>query len=295
MKHAPLLLLLSVLASEAFTAPRRQLHRPRFTFRSEAADAEVVEAPSEEGVGVVEDMTESAASLKTRIFAACAASDRGFAASPADRAEIESLLDEISPLSPIEDPARGISEGADDAPLKACWRLVYTSASDVATLSANPIAALGGIYQDARELPIIMNVIDTKPRALDNLPPAAASAVATATRLNVQTRARPRGPSRVGLSFESIEVEPLQLLGMDLPSWLPPLKVDLPQLGLDLQRQIFGVSADEDPRDAASNPAFFDIKYLDDDFLVIRQGSNGIDSNGLFAAIKVNDLDVLAK
>lgn len=288
MKRSFFILLLATVASDAFTSPRRQLHRPPFALRSEPADAEVIEEVVNDPVA---SATESANSLKTRIFAACAASDRGFAASTADRAEIEALLEEISPLSPIEEPARGILEGADDAPLKACWRLVYTSASDVSNLSANPIAAPGGIYQDARNLPVIMNVIDTKPRALDNLPPAAAAAVATATRLNVQTRARPRGPSRVGLSFESIEVEPLQLLGMDLPSWLPPLKVDLPQLGLDLQRQVFGVSADEDPRDSASNPAFFDIMYLDDDFLVIKQGSPG----GMFAAIKVNDLGVLAK
>lgn len=160
----------------------------------------------------------------------------------------------------------------------------------MATLSANPFVGLGGIYQDARELPVIMNVIDTKPRALDNLPPAAAAAVATATRLNVQTRARPRGASRVGLTFESVEVQPLQVLGRDLPSWLPSLKVEFPKLGLDLQRRIFGVAADEDPRDAANNPAFFDVTYLDDDFLVIRQGSPG----GVFAAIKVDGLDALA-
>ena len=110
------------------------------------------------------------AALKSKLFAACAAADRGFAASPADREEIEALLDELSPLSPIEEPTRGIAEGAADAPLRKCWRLVYTSASDVSTLAANPLASLGGIYQDARELPVVVNVIDSFPRCVPASP-----------------------------------------------------------------------------------------------------------------------------
>ena len=110
--------------------------------------------------------TKDVAALKSKLFAACAAADRGFAASPADRQEIEALLDELSPLSPTDEPTRGLAEGAADAPLRKCWRLVYTSASDVSTLAANPLASLGGIYQDARELPVVVNVIDSFPRCV---------------------------------------------------------------------------------------------------------------------------------
>lgn len=227
-----------------------------------------------------------AAELKSQLLRACAASDRGFAASKSDREEIEALLSDLSPLSPTSDASRGVSTGDDDAPLKACWRLVYTSAADVSTLAANPLASLGGIYQDARQLPIITNVIDTFPRALANLPVAMATPLATTTRLKVQTRARPRSDTRVGLSFEKIEVEPLTILGQTPPSWLPQVKLDLPQLGLDIQRRIYGVSEDVDPRDAEANPSFFDVTYLDDDLLVIQQGSPG----GMFAAVKVDDL-----
>jgi hypothetical protein len=49
---------------------------------------------------------------------------------------------------------------------------------------------------------------------------------------------------------------------------------------------LFGVSESEDPRDAPTNPGFFDVLYLDDDFLVIKQGGSG----GIFAAIKVDGL-----
>ena len=230
--------------------------------------------------------TKDVAALKSKLFAACAAADRGFAASPADRAEIEALLDELSPLSPIDEPTRGLAEGAADAPLRKCWRLVYTSASDVSTLAANPLASLGGIYQDARELPVVVNVIDSFPRLLANLPPDAASRLATTTRLRVQTRARPRSATRVGLSFERVGAEQLAILGQEVPDWLPRPAVDLPQLGLDVQRRIFNVGDDEDPRDAASNPAFFDVMYLDDELLVIKQGSPG----GMFAAVAVDEL-----
>ena len=114
--------------------------------------------------------TKDVAALKSKLFAACAAADRGFAASPADREEIEALLDELSPLSPTDEPTRGLAEGAADAPLRKCWRLVYTSASDVSTLAANPLASLGGIYQDARELPVVVNVIDSFPRCVPASP-----------------------------------------------------------------------------------------------------------------------------
>jgi len=123
-------------------------------------------------------------------------------------------------------------------------------------------------------------------RLLANLPPDAASKLATTTRLRVQTRARPRSATRVGLSFESVGAEQLAVLGQAVPDWLPKPKVDLPQLGLDVQRRIFSVGDDEDPRDAASNPAFFDVQFLDEELLVIKQGSPG----GLFAAVAVDEL-----
>ena len=274
------------------------VHKPasRLHYSSAAAAAVEDAAPAEPAPAAVAepapaadaaDAAADAASLKAEIFAACAASDRGFAASAADRANIEALLEEIAELSPTANATAGLAAGAAGAPLAKCWRLVYTSASDVSTLGANPLAALGGIYQDARDLPVITNVIDLTPRALQNLPPGVAATVGTASRLRVRTRARPRGAARVGLSFERVEVEQLSVLGRKPPDWLPRLGVDLPQLGLDVQRRVFGVSDEAvDPRDADSNPAFFDVTYLDDDFLVIQQGSPG----GMFAAIKVDDL-----
>ena len=136
----------------------------------------------------------------------------------------------------------------------------------------------------ADDSPIRENI--SRRRLLANLPPDAASKLATTTRLRVQTRARPRSATRVGLSFERVGAEQLAVLGQAVPDWLPKPKVDLPQLGLDLQRRIFNVGDDEDPRDAASNPAFFDVMFLDEELLVIKQGSPG----GMFAAVAVDEL-----
>ena len=286
-------IMLSVTVAASALAPlTKRLGTPgRFVVVSSAYDVEGGEAGAVSSAPYdieepAAEPTKDVAALKSKLFAACAAADRGFAASPADRAEIEALLDELSPLSPIEEPTRGIADGAADAPLRKCWRLVYTSASDVSTLAANPLASLGGIYQDARELPVVVNVIDSFPRLLANLPPEAASKLATTTRLRVQTRARPRSATRVGLTFERVGAEQLAILGQEVPDWLPRPAVDLPQLGLDVQRRIFSVGDDEDPRDAASNPAFFDVMYLDDELLIIKQGSPG----GMFAAVAVDDL-----
>ena len=286
------ILLLVAVAASALAPLTKRLGTPaRIVVVSSAYDVEGGEAGAVSSAPYdieepAAEPTKDVAALKSKLFAACAAADRGFAASPADRQEIEALLDELSPLSPTDEPTRGLAEGAADAPLRKCWRLVYTSASDVSTLAANPLASLGGIYQDARELPIVVNVIDSFPRLLANLPPDAASKLATTTRLRVQTRARPRSATRVGLTFERVGAEQLAILGQEVPDWLPKPKVDLPQLGLDVQRRIFNVGDDEDPRDAASNPAFFDVQFLDDELLVIKQGSPG----GMFAAVAVDDL-----
>ena len=169
-------IMVSVTVAASALAPlTKRLGTPgRFVVVSSAYDVEGGEAGavSSAPYDIEEPAAEpkDVAALKSKLFAACAAADRGFAASPADRAEIEALLDELSPLSPIEEPTRGLAEGAADAPLRKCWRLVYTSASDVSTLAANPLASLGGIYQDARELPVVTNVIDSFPRCVPASP-----------------------------------------------------------------------------------------------------------------------------
>ena len=96
--------------------------------------------------------------------------------------------------------------------------MAYTSALDVLSLAANPISSVGAIYQDARNLPIIVNVIDQNPRLLSLLP--ATAKVQSTLRLKVMTRAKRRSTVRVGLDFETVMIEPKSLLGQ-VPSPRP--------------------------------------------------------------------------
>ena len=91
-------------------------------------------------------------------------------------------------------------------------------------------------------------------------------------RAKVQTRASPRTnqPMRVGLDFEAVKLVPVELLGQTVESVLPPLGFDIPKL--------FEVSEDV---------GFFDVTFLDEDLLIIRQNAPG----GLFALAKVDQID----
>ncbi len=91
-------------------------------------------------------------------------------------------------------------------------------------------------------------------------------------RAKVQTKASPRkgNAMRIGLDFESVSLNPVELLGQSVAKTLPPLGFDLPKL--------FEVSEDV---------GFFDVSFLDKELLVIRQNAPG----GLFVFVKVDDAD----
>lgn len=153
-----------------------------------------------------------ALSLTGRLFELCAGCDRGFAASKAERAAIEAVIDEL--------PSCGDS-GSEM--LRQKWKLVYTSAPDVSTLNANPLVQVGAVYQDARRWPVVVNVIDCSPRIASALPPPFTPEIVT--RINVLTRAEPRSEQRVGLTFERVEVQQ--------PFNFPALGFNLPQIAPD--------------------------------------------------------------
>ena len=122
----------------------------------------------------------------------------------------------------------------------------------------------------------ITNIIDLGPRLTSILPVPGDSIL----RQKVGTRGAARGPARVGLTFESVTVKPVSLLGQDLGA-LPPLKLDLPRLTLFGSRNIGAES------EAVEGPGYFDVLYLDGDFLAIKQNEPG----GLFVFTRRKDLD----
>lgn len=209
--------------------------------------------------------------LKQSLLRLAASYDRGFGASNKARDQATKIIQELELCNEETNASRGI-DGSENSPLRGTWRLIWTTASDVLVLAASPVAAPGAIYQ-VFEPPIVTNVIDFLPRIQSLFPPNMIPS--TVIRANVQTRAswRKENSNRIGLTFEKVQFQPLQLLGQSIDVF-PPLGLDLPKFP--------GTS------DASTGPGYFDTTYLDSDLLIIRQNAPG----GLFALIKVDSTDV---
>lgn len=76
----------------------------------------------------------------------------------------------------------------------------------------------------------------------------------------------------MGLVFEKITISPQKLFGNDV-SFLPAPTIDLPD---------FTSAA------SADSPAYFDIVYLDEDLLVIKQNTAAGVDGGMFIQVKVD-------
>ena len=211
--------------------------------------------------------TEDAESLKRRLLQLGASYDRGYGATSNARDKVDVTIQALERLNPSTDAARDISTGID-SPLTGSWRMVWTTAQDVLVLGASPLATTGAIYQ-VFEPPIVTNIIDFIPKIQSLFPSSIFPP--SLIRAEVKTRASPRTnmPMRVGLNFESVQLKPVQFLGMEMDS-LPPLAIDLPQIP--------GANSE-------TSPGYFDVSYLDKDMLIIRQNAPG----GLFVLVKADD------
>ena len=227
-------------------------------------------------IGVESDATNAAATilsteiLQSQLISLGASYNRGFGASSRARAQVGEIIQRLEAKNEERFAARGIG-GSTESPLAGAWRMVWTTALDVLSLEANPLATTGAIYQ-VFDPPVITNVIDLLPRIQSLLPPSLVPG--SLLRANVQTRAYERAnkPNRIGLEFQSVQLQPVQALGMDVKDLLPPLGLDLPRLP--------GMAQDE------NGPGYFDVTFLDDKFLIIRQ-----QGDGLFCLVKVDSID----
>jgi len=219
------------------------------------------------------------AKLKSDILALAAAYDRGYGATQGVKQKVDNLIDNLSGYQDIEDVATGFQPSGEyivdntlsPPPLKGCWQMVWTTAYDVLSI-ATPLATVSAIYQDIDpSLNSAINIIDLIPRTQAFLPPQLPTPV---TRLKVQTKATRRGPKRVGLVFESVEIQPFKnIIKDDLPI---PIKFDLPTRYLEQYLSNF------------DSPGYFDVTYLDTDMLIIKQNAPG----GCFVLIKVESTDL---
>lgn len=216
--------------------------------------------------------------LKNELLQLCASYDRGFGASPKARKEVDEIIAQLELMNPTPvNAARGVDgENSDEGPvpLEGAWRMIWTTALDVLNLAASPIAAPGAIYQ-VIDPPIALNIIDFIPRIQSLLPTQFPSSL---VRAEVKTRAslRPNYSNRVGLNFEAVKLVPIEVLGVK-PDFLPPLNFNLPQINA---QDLPGV-------DPNTSPGFFDVVYLDDNMLVIKQNAPG----GYFVSIKVDNYE----
>ena len=184
--------------------------------------------------------------------------------------QLESLNQEVNASRFISGPGEvpnDLTGSTELSPLAGNWRLLWTTASDVLSLGASPFLTVGAIYQ-LFDPPLVTNVIDLLPRVQNLLPP---SLVANSQlRAEVQTRASPRKdkPMRIRLDFEKVTLKPVDLLGQDVGSILPPFGFDLPKLF-------------ELPDDVG----YFDVTFLDAELVIIRQNAPG----GCFVLTQVED------
>ena len=240
--------------------------------------------------------------LKKQLYKLSASYDRGFGATPNARDEAEDIISQLAAVNPTHNPARGIdgdgTAGEDDIPLKGIWRMIWTSAYDVVSLGASPISTTSAIYQDISNPPFATNIIDFIPKTQSILPSSLSPP--SLLRAEVATRASSRNVStndRVGLIFEGLKLKPIELLGQKVDN-LPPLSIDftwqrtlvekLIELVPGLDKSSFGFS-DKGEEVSPDAPGYFDIPYVDNELLVIRQQSTPVQgTGGVFALIKVD-------
>ena len=260
-----------------------------------------VEVKDDDTTNYSNEKEQERTNLKKQLYKLSASFDRGFGATPTARDEAEDIISQLAAVNPTHNPARGIDGdgvAGEEVPLKGIWRMIWTSAYDVVSLGASPISTTSAIYQDISNPPAALNIIDFIPKSQSILP--ASLSPPSLLRAEVATRASSRNVStndRVGLIFEGLKLQPIELLGQKVDN-LPPLSIDftwqqtlvekLIELVPGLDKSSFGFS-DEEGEVSPDAPGYFDIPYVDNELLVIRQQSTPIQgTGGVFALIKVD-------
>ena len=218
--------------------------------------------------------------VKQELILMGASYDRGFGASPSARRKVTDMVDELVATNPCQHASRNIDgkeETTDvESPLKGNWRLVWTTAQDILALNASPFTVVGAIHQVV-EPPIITNIVDFIPRAQELVAPDKIRS--TLFRGKVKTKAsasKKNNPLTVDVTFESVNVKAVEVLGRKIGSALPALAMNLPKLP--------GTPSDGN----GSSLRHLDIVYLDKNMLITKQNAPG----GTNVFVKVDDAEV---
>jgi hypothetical protein len=264
---------------------KSQTGKKCYFYHREGSRMKLFATASPQEIGTESIPSNNVVQLKRDIITLAAAYDRGFGATANVRDKMDRLILDLSRYLDFEDVAVFSDEGtgalsshedSDSAPplspLNGTWQLIYTNAFDVLSL-ATPLNTVSAVYQELNlRKGTAVNIIDLIPR----IPTSFFSSMPNfLTRLKVKIKAYRRGPKRVGLTFESIEVQPLKDM-IQLP--FTPIKFDLPTKYLT---DILSSSYD--------SPGYFDVRYVDEDMLIIQQNAPG----GYFVSVKVSSADEL--
>lgn len=275
------------------SSPFHNRHNPRWELYSDLSPSDVSDDDGDSIVAEEDTSSGTSASpetqqeedlskvqretLKQDLLQLCASYDRGYGASPSARRQVDDLVSQLKSLNPNPaNAAKGVDGGSsfdEEVPLKGIWRMVWTTALDVLNLGANPVAAPGAIYQNI-DPPLAINIIDFIPRIQTLLPSSVLPSSLLRAEVQTRTSSRSQSSNRVGLVFESVKLEPVEVLGFAKPDFLPPLSVQFPQLNLS-DLNLPGV-------DPENSPGYFDVVYLDDNMLIIQQNEPG----GYFVSVK---------
>lgn len=116
----------------------------------EGNDDDAIMVSNKENLGYIEvdpiepsRNVQQAELLKRDLYQLAASYDRGFSATPRARQEASRIIQKLALINPTKDASRGIDGAADvraDVPLRAVWRMIWTSALDVVSLGASPLA-----------------------------------------------------------------------------------------------------------------------------------------------------------
>jgi len=224
----------------------------------------------------------TSSTMKADLVRLCALCDRGFSARPRDRIAIDRLVAALEQSPQLTDDLTagldGRPVGGKNSPtIVGLWELLYASGADVTSLNANPFLSVGSIFQDIRSPPSIVNCIDFVPRILTAFPASVGSSVDTVFRAKVFATATIQSTTRAGLYFEAVGGQPLTLLGQAVGVELPRLNLPPP----------FGPPRSSDDGKSQGAGGFFDVSFLDDDMVIIRQNYGG----GYFVQTRVMDTD----
>ncbi|CAM9821404.1 unnamed protein product [Scytosiphon promiscuus] len=190
---------------------------------------------------------ESVADLKARLLRVSAGVNRGLSCREGEQEEILEIVKELENQNPNPTPNDGFAEGTSI--LTGEWKLIFTSALDVLSLGLIPGVEVAQIYQNINEDGTeIANVVDLQPKAAPVFERFAGS---TTARLKVLAASGLEGDKRLTLSFRSSQYSPQTLLGRDVSSTLPPLKVSFPEI-------------------PGTNAGWVDTTFIDEDIRVAR-------------------------